>query len=331
MAQKIIENNIFDKIVLVTGGAGFIGSNYLNIIPTRYENYLFIIIDCLTKAGSLSNILTLNKKNVINEKVDIRNLKNLEKIFKKYHPTHIIHFAAESHVDISISNPSLFVETNILGTNNLLLLANKFNLERFHHISTDEVYGSLTKDDKPFTEDSQISPNNPYSASKAAADMLVRAYNKTFKLNTVITRSSNNYGPNQDITKLIPRFITLLLKNKKVPLYSSGQHIREWLFVDDHIDAIDMIFHNGKNGEIYNIPGYSEHTNKDITEVLLKYARKGKDFIDYVSDRPGHDFRYALNGNKIYKEFGWKPKTKLEDGIRKTFEHYRNNEKKYRI
>src|SRR3989344_718406 len=317
-----------DKIILVTGGAGFIGSNYVNIISKKYLDYLFIIVDCLTKAGSKDNILVPDQKNIIFEKTNIKNIIRLEKIFKKHSPTHIIHFAAESHVDASIKNPTLFIETNILGTNNLLVLAQKYKIRRFHHISTDEVYGSLSKNDKPFTENSPILPNNPYSASKAAADMLVRAHNKTFELNTVITRSSNNYGPHQDITKLIPRFITLLLENKKVPLYSRGEHIREWLFVEDHIDAIDLVFHNGKNGEIYNIPGLSEHTNKEIADLLLKCAKKDDKHISYVSDRPGHDFRYALNGNKIHNELVWKPKINLESGMKRTFEYYKKKHEK---
>lgn len=312
----------YNKTIIVTGGAGFIGSNYINIISKKYPSYFFIVVDCITDAGSLDNIKVLKEKNVALEKVDIRNVRELEIVFKKYHPTHIIHFAAESHVDTSITNPSLFVETNILGTNNLLTLAHSFKILRFHHISTDEVYGSLSKNDPPFTENSPILPNNPYSASKAGADMLMRAYSRTFGLEIVITRSSNNYGPNQDTTKLIPYFITSLLDNKKVPLYSKGQNIREWIFVEDHIDAIDLVFHKGNSGEIYNIPGYSEHTNKEITDLLLKYTNKSSKYIMYVQDRLGHDFRYALSGHKIWRELGWKPGTPLKKGIKKTFEYY---------
>lgn len=313
---------LFKKKIIVTGGAGFIGSNFINMMAPKYPEYLFIIVDCLTKAGSKKNITVLKEKNVRFEKTDIREIKKLENIFKKYSPTDIIHFAAESHVDVSIKNPSLFVETNVLGTSNLLVLTQKYKLNRFHHISTDEVYGSLGKDDSPFTETSPIAPNNPYSASKAGSDMLVRSHYKTFGLDVVITRCSNNYGPHQDTTKLIPRFITLLLQNKKVPLYSKGEHIREWIYVEDHVRAIDLVFHRGRSGEVYNIPGLSEHTNLEIAETLLKKVKRGKEFIELVADRPGHDFRYALNGEKIFKELGFKPKVSLVEGIEKTFAFY---------
>ncbi len=314
--------NSHKRIIIVTGGAGFIGSNFVNMMVIKYPRYFFLIVDCLTSAGSLSNISVLKNKNVQFEKIDICDSRKLEKVFKKYEPTDIIHFAAESHVDASIKNPSLFVETNVLGTCNLLILAHTYRIKRFHHISTDEVYGSLGKKNNSFTESSPIAPNNPYSASKACADMLVRAHHKTFGLDTVITRCSNNYGPHQDVTKLIPRFMSLLLRDKKVPLYSRGEHIREWIFVEDHVRAIDLVFHKGKSGEIYNIPGHSEHTNHEITEIILRLARKGPDYIEHVADRPGHDFRYALNGNKILKELGFRSKVTLEEGISKTFKYY---------
>jgi dTDP-glucose 4,6-dehydratase len=318
----------FSKKIVVTGAAGFIGSNFINAMAVRYPEYFFIIVDSLTKAASLSNIAVLKNKNVKFEKTDIRKIPALEKVFKKHKPTDIIHFAAESHVDVSIKNPSLFVETNVLGTSNLLVLSRKYGLKRFHHVSTDEVYGSLGKTDAPFTESSPISPNNPYSASKAGSDLLVRSHHKTFGIDTVITRCSNNYGPHQDATKLIPRFITLLLQDKKVPLYSQGEHIREWIFVDDHVRAIDLVFHKGRSGEVYNVPGHSEHTNKEITELLLKLAGKGPEYIEHVADRPGHDFRYALLGEKIFRELGFKPEVTLEEGLKKTFAFYAHTKSK---
>ncbi len=318
----------FIKKIIVTGGAGFIGSNYVNSMSKKYPGYLFIIVDCITSVGTLENITVLNRKNVCFEKVDIRHVLQLEKVYRKHTPTDCIHFAAESHVDMSIKNPSIFVETNVLGTNNLLVLHRKYKLNRFHHISTDEVYGSLTLKELAFKETSQIAPNNPYSASKASSDLLVRSHVKTFGLNAVITRCSNNYGPRQDITKLIPRFITLLLQNKKVQLYSRGEQIREWIYVDDHVRAIDLIFHKGMCGEIYNIPGFSEHTNKEITDILIKKAHKDENFIEFVADRPGHDFRYALNGDKIFRELNFKPQISLEEGIRMTFSFYEKRKSK---
>ncbi len=316
--------NSFKKKIIITGGAGFIGSNFVNLMAEKYPQYFFIIVDSLTKAASLSNISVLKNKNVAFEKADIRSMTVLEKVFKKHSPTDIIHFAAESHVDASIKNPSLFVETNLLGTSNLLVLARAHCIQRFHHVSTDEVYGSLGKTDAAFTEASPIAPNNPYSASKAGSDLLVRSHHKTYGIDVVITRCSNNYGPHQDPTKLIPRFITLLLRDKKVPLYSTGEHIREWIFVEDHVRAIDLVFHHGKSGEVYNIPGHSEHTNRTITECLLKLFGKGSEYIEFVADRPGHDFRYALDGKKIFKELKFKPKVSLTEGLKKTYDHYKN-------
>lgn len=315
-----------DKVILVTGGLGFIGSNYLNKYVRKYENYFFINVDCMTYAANSNNILVSGAKNYAFGKIDIRDVKKLEAIFEKYKPTEIIHFAAESHVDISIERPSIFVETNVIGTHNLLLLAKKFNVQRFHQISTDEVYGSLKKGDRPFTEQSPIAPNSPYSASKAAADLLVMAYHATFGLNTVITRCSNNYGPNQDTTKLIPKFITLLLQGKKVPLYSKGENIRDWIYVDDHVEAIDTVFHRGKNGNIYNVGGNCELSNIETVRKLLKLTDRDESLIEYVADRKGHDFRYALDNSEIYRELRWKSKTELDVGLKKTVEFYKKNE-----
>lgn len=313
----------YKKKILVTGGAGFIGSNYLNKYVAKYPDYFFINVDALTYAGNLANIEIKKRNNHVFRKTDIRNLALLEKIFKYFKPTDVIHFAAESHVDLSIENPSLFVETNVNGTNNLLLLSKKYNIDKFHQVSTDEVYGSLGPKDKPFTRNSPLKPNSPYSASKTSADLLVRAYNKTFGLNTLITRCSNNYGPRQDTSKLIPKFINNLLLGKKVPLYSKGENIRDWIYVEDHIDAIDLVFHKGKIGEVYNIGGDCELTNMDITEKILKLTRRDKSFIELVADRPGHDFRYAIDNAEIENELGWKPKINFSDGIKKTVEYYK--------
>jgi len=313
---------VFEKVIVVTGGLGFIGSNYLNKFVVKYPNYLFINVDCLTYAGSLKNITVSKNKNYVLEKVDIRNIKSLDKIFLKYKPEAVIHFAAESHVDFSITNPSIFIETNVLGTHNLLSLASKYKVKRFHQVSTDEVYGSLNKSEPAFSNKSDLKPNSPYSASKAAADMLVRSYSKTFGLNTVITRCSNNYGPNQDKSKLIPKIITNLLHNKKVPIYGKGQNVRDWIYVGDHVDAIDLVFHQGQSGKIYNIGGEAEFKNIDIIKKIIKIMGKDGSLIEFVPDRLGHDFRYAIDNREILKELKWKPKVDLEEGLRKTIDFY---------
>lgn len=315
------------KTIIVTGGLGFIGSNYLNKYVLEHKDYLFVNVDCATYAANQKNILVSKAKNYALEKVDIRDTKKLEKVFTKYKPTDIIHFAAESHVDISIKSPSIFVETNIVGTHNLLLLARKYNIQRFYQISTDEVYGSLSKNAPAFTTLSKLAPNSPYSASKASADLLVMAYHATFGLNTIITRCSNNYGPNQDTTKLIPKFITLLLQNKKVPLYSKGENIRDWVYVEDHVDAIDIAFHKGRSGGIYNIGGNCELSNLEMVKKLLTLTNRSGDLIEFVADRKGHDFRYAIDTSEAEKELGWKPKTDLEVGLSKTLEYYSQNTK----
>jgi dTDP-glucose 4,6-dehydratase len=314
----------YKKIILVTGGAGFIGSNYLNKFVPKYKNYFFINIDALTYAGNLDNIKIKNAKNYAFEQIDIRDIRSLNKIFFKYHPTDIIHFAAETHVDFSIQNPAIFIETNINGTNNLLMMAKQYKIKRFVYISTDEVYGQLKSKKGKFKETDNLDPSSPYSASKAGAELLVNAYHKTFGLDTVITRSSNNYGPNQDTSKLIPKFITNLLENRKVPLYASGQNIRDWLYVEDNIIAIDLVFHRGRAGEAYNIGGQCEKTNLEITKILLKLLNKDESYIEYVPDRLGHDFRYALDISKINNELGWQPKYSFEKGIKKTIEFYKN-------
>jgi dTDP-glucose 4,6-dehydratase len=313
-------NNI--KTILITGGCGFIGSNFLNKYVPLYPNIQFINLDKMTYAANQANILVSECVNYHFIKADICDKVALEKIFAEFKPQAVIHFAAESHVDLSIENPNIFVETNILGTHNLLSNAKKFNLERFHHISTDEVYGELGATGF-FTETTPIAPNSPYSASKASSDLLVRSYIETFDLDAVITRCSNNYGPNQDLTKLIPKFITKLLKGEKVPLYATGSNVRDWLYVEDHCDAIWAVFSQAKKGEVYNIGGNSEKTNKEITFKLLELTGQDESMVEYVEDRKGHDFRYAIDASKIKQDLNWIPKYTFEQGINKTLEFYK--------
>jgi dTDP-glucose 4,6-dehydratase len=311
------------KTMLVTGGAGFIGSNFLNKYVSKYPDITFVNLDKLTYAANLDNLTIKESPNYKFIELDICNLTGLTRVFETYRFDGVIHFAAESHVDLSIKHPSLFVESNVLGTQNLLQLSLEYGVTRFHHVSTDEVYGSLGETGF-FTEETNLAPNSPYSASKAGADCLVRSYFHTFGLNTVITRCSNNYGPYQDITKLIPKFITNLLQDKKVPLYASGGNIRDWLYVEDHVDAIWEVFTRSKPGEIYNIGGNSEKTNLEITNQLLQTLGKDESYIEYVADRPGHDFRYAIDASKIKRELGWQPKYTFESGIHKTIEFYKS-------
>ncbi len=315
--------NKFQWRTIVTGGAGFIGSSYLNYAVKKYPRELFINVDLLTYAADVRNITVQERKNYAFEKADICDRATMTNIFEKYRPTHIIHFAAESHVDQSITDPSLCVRTNVDGTNALLQLARDYKLSRFHLISTDEVYGELAVGDEPSTEASPYRPRNPYSASKASAELLFISYRNTYGLPGVITRSSNNYGPRQDASKFIPKFISCLLLGKKVPLYASGENIRSWLYVDDNVRAIDLVFRRGKDGETYNIGGMDEHTNLEVTKTLLHALKKTEKEIEFVADRPGHDFRYALSNEKIERELGWKPRISFEDGIKKTIAFYK--------
>ena len=312
----------YDKTILVTGGSGFIGSNYLNYAVTAYPNYRFINYDALTYASNQQNITVGDAPNYVFAKGDIRDSDALEAVFRSYSPTHIIHFAAESHVDNSITNPGVFVETNVLGTQNLLEMARTHKIVRFHHISTDEVYGSLAENDAPSKEEDNIVPNSPYSASKASSDLLVRSYHHTFGLDTVTTRASNNYGPNQHTEKLIPRFITNLLAGKKVPLYGNGKNVRDWIYVGDHVLGIDAVFHKGEPGETYNLGGGNEIENIDITKKLIALAGLDEQMIEYVTDRPGHDIRYALDSGKASRELGWKPQKDFAQGLIETFAYY---------
>lgn len=318
--------------LLITGGAGFIGSNFIHYILEKYPastaggpDYKITNLDLLTYAGNLENLKEAeNNPNYKFVKGDIADPKIVNELVKD--ADMIVNFAAETHVDRSILDANNFVKTNIIGTYNLLEAAKNKGNVRFHHVSTDEVYGSLEPKDTPFSESTAYDPRSPYSASKAASDHLVRAYFHTFGLPITISNCSNNYGPYQFPEKLIPLFITNLIEDKKVPLYGDGLNIRDWLYVKDHCEAIDLIIHKGKTGETYCIGGNSEKTNKEITYKILELMGKNESSIEFVKDRPGHDRRYAINFSKIKNELGWKPKTGFEDGLKQTADWFKNNE-----
>jgi dTDP-glucose 4,6-dehydratase len=327
MSAKLMEkpehNN--SRVILVTGAAGFIGSTFANYAVRTYPNDTFILLDALTPVADLANI-DEDVQNASNARVvigDIRDKELIEKLVVEHGITDIINFAAESHVDQSIKSADNFISTNVAGTHILLEAARRHQMRRFHQISTDEVYGSLSATDPAFTELSPLAPNNPYSASKAAADCFVRSYQHTFGLNTAITRCSNNYGPRQDRTKLIPLFTLNLLEGKTVPLYGQGENIRDWIYVDDHVRAIDLVFRNGTSGEIYNVGSSNELRNVDITKRLLALTGRDESAVEHVTDRLGHDFRYAIDSSKIQKELGWKAETPFEEGFEKTVAYYR--------
>lgn len=317
--------------ILVTGGAGFIGSNFIHYILDKYSNYNVINLDLLTYCGNLRNLMEAEENpNYKFIKGDILDTKLVDSIVAENNVDYIINFAAESHVDRSIHNPKIFLESNIIGTQNLLEVAKKYHergqIKKYIQISTDEVYGTLGKTGY-FTEKTPLSPNSPYSASKAGADMIVRAYHETFNLPINITRCSNNYGPYQFPEKLIPLMINNALTNKKLPVYGDGRNIRDWLHVYDHCTAIDLVLHNGKIGDIYNIGGNNEKENIEIVRIILKYLNRSNDLIEFVEDRLGHDKRYAIDSTKIKSELGWKPKYTFDNGIKKTIDWYLNNEK----
>ncbi len=330
-----------DKInqrILITGGAGFIGSHVVRRFVTEHSDYYIYNLDVLTYAGNLENLKDIEKQpNYTFIKGDITDASFIESIFKKYNFDGVIHLAAESHVDRSITDPLAFVKTNVIGTMNLLNAAKElwkddFKGKRFYHISTDEVYGSLGETGL-FTEDTAYDPNSPYSASKASSDHFVRAYGETYGLPYVITNCSNNYGPNHFPEKLIPLFINNIINNKPLPVYGDGNYTRDWLFVLDHAIAIDLVFHEGKNHETYNIGGFNEWKNIDLVKLLCKLMdqklnrKEGESekLITYVKDRPGHDLRYAIDANKIKKELGWEPSVTFEEGLVNTIEWYLNN------
>lgn len=308
--------------VLVTGGAGFIGSNFLRYMLAKYPDYRFVNIDKLTYAGNMRNIAELeSNKSYRFVKGDIANQAQVNALFEQEQFDAVIHFAAESHVDRSIVDPSIFVDTNVLGTQYLLEAARTYDLQKFVHISTDEVYGSLGAEGL-FTETTPLAPNSPYSASKAASDMFVRAYYQTYGLPAVITRCSNNYGPFQHEEKLIPLMLTRALRDESLPVYGDGLNVRDWLYVDDHCQAIDLVLHQGVNGEIYNIGGNNEHTNLFVVKTILRALNKPESLIKYVEDRLGHDRRYGIDARKIRQELGWEPVVTFEVGIERTINWY---------
>ena len=307
-------------MIFVTGAAGFIGSNFVHYLKSNtYEN--IVILDKLTYAASTDN---LNPHTLPIEIVDIADKKQLERVFQKYRPQFIFHFAAESHVDNSIEDASPFVYTNIIGTLNLLKLSLMYKVEKFHHISTDEVYGALGYDDPPFTEETPYNPQNPYSASKAASDHFVTAFGNTYGLPVVITNCSNNYGPRQNKEKLIPKTINNILDGKKIPVYAQGQNIRDWIYVEDHCQAILEVFNKGKVGEKYNIGGECEVANIDLVKTIIRLMGASEDLIEFVDDRPGHDLRYAIDNAKIIETINWHPNNTLEEGLLKTIDWYKN-------
>ena len=315
------------KNVLVTGAAGFIGANFAEYFVNKHPDYNVIVLDKLTYAGNLDNLKKVMDK-ITFVQGDICDFDLVLDLFKKYDINGVIHFAAESHVDNSIKDPFIFTHTNLIGTHTLLEAAKQVwgegSSNKFVHVSTDEVYGSL-KDDGYFTETSPIKPSSPYSASKAGSDFVALSYRETFKMNVNVTNCSNNYGPYQHNEKLIPHMIKLALKDEKLPVYGEGLNIRDWLFVEDHCEAIDLVFHKGVSGERYNIGGHNERRNIQIVKLILDRLGKSEDLIEYVADRKGHDYRYAIDPTKIKNELGWEPKTKFEDGIVKTIDWYLAN------
>ena len=332
----------FEKVILVTGGCGFIGSNLLKYMVNKYPNYHFVNMDALTYAGNMENLADIESKpNYTFFKGDIRDVAMVNMAFETFDVTDIIHLAAESHVDRSIKNPSIFAETNVMGTLNLLNVAREHwcvfpincDKHRFHHVSTDEVYGSLDMNPiNKFREDTPYDPHSPYSASKAASDLFVKAYHDTYGLDVTISNCSNNYGPNQFPEKLIPLVINRLETNDKIPIYGKGLNVRDWLYVEDHAKAIDLIFHEGKSGETYNIGGNHEMTNIDIVTTIIEIYEElrgkdinKKDVITYVQDRQGHDLRYSIDSTKLQTTLGWSPEETFETGIKKTIQWYLDN------
>lgn len=314
--------------LLVTGGAGFIGSNFIFYMREKHPDYRIVCIDKLTYAGNLSTLKPLLDDPMFRfVKADICDREAVYRLFDEEHPNYVVNFAAESHVDRSIEAPDVFLQTNILGTATMLDACRKFGVTRFHQVSTDEVYGDLPIDrpDLLFTEETPIHTSSPYSASKAAADLLTQAYHRTYGLPVTISRCSNNYGPYHFPEKLIPLMIANALADKPLPVYGEGLNVRDWLYVTDHCKAIDLILHKGRDGEVYNIGGHNEKQNIEIVRLICKALDKPESLITYVRDRKGHDLRYAIDPTKIHTELGWLPETKFEDGIRSTIDWYLQN------
>ena len=314
--------------ILVTGGAGFIGSNFIFHMLKKYPDYRIVCLDKLTYAGNLSTLSSvLEEPNFRFVKLDICDREGVFRLFEEERPDIVVNFAAESHVDRSIEDPGIFLQTNILGTATLMDACRKFGVRRYHQVSTDEVYGDLPLDrpDLFFTETTPLHTSSPYSASKASADLLVLAYHRTYSLPVTISRCSNNYGPYHFPEKLIPLMIINALEEKPLPVYGTGENVRDWLYVEDHCKAIDLIIHKGREGEVYNVGGHNERKNIDIVRLICKILGKSESLITYVADRKGHDMRYAIDPTKIHNELGWLPETKFEDGIQKTIQWYLDN------
>lgn len=314
--------------IIITGGAGFIGSNFIFYMLRTHPDYRIVCIDKLTYAGNLSTLCNvINEPNFRFVRLDICERDGVFKLFEEESPDIVVNFAAESHVDRSIEDPSIFLQTNIIGTSVLMDACRKYGIGRYHQVSTDEVYGDLPLDrpDLYFTENTPIKTSSPYSSSKAGADLLTMAYSRTFGLPVTISRCSNNYGPYQFPEKLIPLMIANCLANKPLPVYGEGINVRDWLYVEDHCKAIDLIIHNGRVGEVYNVGGHNEMRNIDIVKLICNELGKPESLITHVKDRKGHDMRYAIDPTKIHKDLGWMPETSFENGIRKTIKWYLNN------
>ena len=314
---------------LVTGGAGFIGSNFMHYMTETYPEDYFVCLDALTYAGNYENLKPIeNRKNFKFVKGDIRDIDLVDKLFEQEKFDIVINFAAESHVDNSIKNPNLFADTNVIGTMVLLNASKKYGVQRFHQVSTDEVYGDLPLDrpDLLFTEDTPIHTSSPYSASKAGADLQVLAYARTFKLPVTISRCSNNYGPYQFPEKLITVVISKALKDENIPVYGKGENVRDWIHVHDHNVGVDLIVRKGVPGQVYNLGGHSERTNLEVVKTILKQIGKSENLITFVSDRPGHDLRYAIDSSKVEKELGWNRTYTFEEGMKETIDWYVNNQ-----
>ena len=314
--------------IIVTGGAGFIGGNFVHYMLKEHPEYQIICLDKLTYAGNMETLEpVMDNPNFTFVKADIADRDAVYALFEKEKPDVVVNFAAESHVDRSITDPGIFLQTNIIGTGVLLDACRIYGIKRYHQVSTDEVYGDLPLDrpDLFFTEETPLHTSSPYSASKASADLLVMAYHRTYGLPTTISRCSNNYGPYHFPEKLIPLMIANALNDKPLPVYGKGENVRDWLYVEDHCRAIDMIIHKGRVGEVYNIGGHNERTNLQVVKTVLKELGKSEDLITYVTDRPGHDRRYAIDPAKIHAELGWEPLTLFDEGIKKTDKWYLEN------
>ena len=315
--------------IIVTGGAGFIGANFVYYQLEKHPEDRIICLDALTYAGNLETLEEAMKNpNFRFVKGDIADREFVYNLFEEEHPDIVVNFAAESHVDRSIENPEIFLKTNIMGTQVLMDACRKYGIKRYHQVSTDEVYGDLPLDQPElfFTEETPIHTSSPYSSSKAGADLLVLAYYRTFKLPVTITRCSNNYGPYHFPEKLIPLMISRALADEPLPVYGKGENVRDWLYVKDHCSAIDLVMRNGRVGEVYNVGGHNERTNLEVVKTILAQLGKPESLITYVTDRPGHDMRYAIDPTKIHTELGWLPETKFDDGIKATIQWYLENE-----